>query len=131
MLFCLAYASVSNIAADSPEMVEIARTSLARNPALGLTGALYFDGRQFYQVLEGDETAVQGLYARIRRDPRHTGVQTLWDGPIDRRRFGSWAMKFVDGAGRALSLRPRFDYDLVRTRDRHAQPDLFTALARA
>jgi len=130
MPFCLAYASVSNIPAWSPEMLEIARTALTRNPAMGLTGALYFDGDQFYQVLEGGETAVRTLYAGIRGDPRHSAVQTLWDGPIAQRRFGSWAMKFVDGSGRAGSMRPRFAYEEVLGRGRAGQPRLMETLAR-
>ena len=127
----LAYVSVSNIPAWSPEMLEVARTSLARNPRLGITGALYFDGEQFYQVLEGEETAVRDLFARIRSDVRHTAVQLLWDGPIRTRRFGNWAMKFVDGAGRAAPLRGRFAYAEVLRCGPEAQGGLIEALRRA
>lgn len=130
MLACLAYASVSYIPAWSPEMLAVARSSLANNPRLGITGALYFDGAQFYQVLEGEETAVHALYARIRRDPRHHAVQTLWDGPITRRRFGHWAMKFVDGSGRAALLRPHFRYESVLSETAQRQPGLMEMLAR-
>lgn len=131
MLTCLAYASLATVPASSPEMLEIARTCLARNPALGITGALYFDGTQFYQVIEGDEKAVHGLFARIVEDPRHRDVQPLWDGPIAQRRFGNWAMKFVDGAARAETLRPRFCYAEVLQRDRAAQLQLIEALSGA
>lgn len=130
MLSCLAYASLSSIPARSPEMLEIARTCLARNPANDITGALYFDGTQFYQVIEGEEKAVHDLYDRIREDPRHTAVQLLWEGPIRQRRFGTWAMKFVDGSTRAEALRPRFCYAEVLGRERADQPRLFDALAR-
>ncbi len=129
MLSCLAYASLSSVPAWSPEMLEIARTCLARNPALGITGALYFDGTQFYQVIEGEEKAVHALFARIRNDPRHSAVQLLWDGPIRHRRFGTWAMKFIDGNTRPERLRPRFCYADVLRRDRKAQPRLFDTLA--
>ena len=132
MLASLAYASLSRVPAWSPEMLDIARTCLARNPALGVTGALYFDGEQFYQVLEGEEATVTDLYACICRDPRHGGVQTLWDGPIQRRRFGAWSMKFVDGSGRAAPLRGRFAYaEVLRHRGAAAQTARIAALARA
>jgi hypothetical protein len=131
MLTCLAYASLSNVPAWSPEMLELARTCLARNPALGITGALYFDGTQFYQVIEGEETAVHALFERIEADPRHSAVQPLWDGPIAQRRFGNWAMKFVDGSTRPEKLRPRFCYAEVLERDRAAQPRLFDTLVHA
>jgi hypothetical protein len=131
MLTCLAYASLSNVPASSPEMLELARTCLARNPAIGVTGALYFDGLQFYQVIEGEETAVRDLFDRIEQDPRHSAVQTLWDGPIPHRRFGNWAMKFVDGSTQPDKLRPRFCYAEALERSRSAQPRLFDALVRA
>ena len=131
MLTSLAYASVSNIPSWSPEMLELARCCLARNPALGITGALYFDGDQFYQVIEGEEDAIRSLYARIRRDPRHQAVQTLWDGPIPQRRFGNWAMKFVDGSGSGASLRPRFGYSRVLRQPPEGHARLAEALARA
>ncbi len=130
MLASLAYVSLSRIPAWSPEMLELARSCLVRNPALGITGALYFDGVQFYQVLEGSEDAVAELYATIRADPRHCAVQTLWDGPITRRRFGAWAMKFVDGSGRAQRLRSRFDYEQVLAAGPD-QRDRLQSLARA
>lgn len=100
MLASLAYASLSRIPAFSPGMLDLVRSCLARNPALGLTGGLYFDGVQFYQVLEGPPDTVEAMFATIAADPRHHAVQRLWDGPIARRRFGDWAMKFLDGSGR-------------------------------
>ena len=125
MLASLAYVSLSRIPAFAPEMLDLARTALVRNPALGVTGALYFDGVQFYQVIEGSPAAVEALFARIRQDPRHNGMQTLWDGPITRRRFGSWAMKFVDGTGRAAAMRRHFCYDtaLAAGSDQEARID--------
>ena len=130
MLASLAYVSLSRIPAWSPEMLELARSCLMRNPALGITGALYFDGVQFYQVLEGSETAITDLYTTIRADPRHSAVQTLWDGPITQRRFGAWAMKFVDGSGRAQRLRTKFEYDQVLATGTDQTPRI-QALARA
>ena len=130
MLASLAYVSLSRIPAWSPEMLELARSCLMRNPALGITGALYFDGVQFYQVIEGSEEAIADLYATIQTDPRHCAVQTLWDGPITRRRFGAWAMKFVDGSGRAQRLRGRFDYERVLSGGPDQRPRI-DALARA
>lgn len=128
MLTSLAYASAANIPAYSPEMLELARTCLARNPGLGITGALYFDGDQFFQVIEGEDEAVHALFEEIREDPRHSCVQLLWDGPIEHRRFGNWAMKFVDGSGRAAALRPAFNYETVTTAGRQRRARLLDSL---
>lgn len=130
MLVSLAYVSLSRIPAFSPEMLDLARCCLARNPALGITGALYFDGVQFYQVIEGSPDAVEDLFDRILRDPRHCAVQSLWDGPIARRRFGIWAMKFVDGTGRASRLRQCFSYETALAA-RHEQDVRIDALTDA
>ena len=93
----LTYASHALIGADSAEMLAICRSAMRVNPRLGITGALYYDGRMFFQVLEGEPQAVGDLFATIRDDPRHRGVRHLGTVPIAERRFGSWAMRFVDG----------------------------------
>ena len=56
------------------EIVDVARRS---NPALGITGALLFDGERFCQLLEGGEPEVRALMRRIAADSRHTGVRVL------------------------------------------------------
>ena len=130
MLASLAYVSLSKIPSFSPEMLDLARACLTRNPALGLTGALYFDGVQFYQVLEGNPDSLEAMYATIAADPRHSAVQRLWDGPIARRRFADWAMKFVEGGCRSVCGTGVFDYAdaLASGRDQDAR---IAELARA
>lgn len=113
MVYSLAYVSHSLISAHSVDILDIARASMRHNRATGLTGALYFDDCQFCQVLEGDEAAVRGLFARIARDPRHTDVAVLREGPVAARRFETWSMKFVDGAW-VPDSRSLFDYDALR-----------------
>ena len=56
------------------EIVGVARRS---NPALGITGALLFDGERFCQLMEGGEPEVRALMRRIEADPRHTRVELL------------------------------------------------------
>lgn len=93
----LAYASVARVGARSPEMRRIEDASLRNNGRLGVTGALYFDGESFFQVLEGPETAVALLYDAIRRDARHEFPQVVCRHGIESRMFGLWSMKFVNG----------------------------------
>lgn len=109
MLTMLAYASHALISAYSPDMLMIARTSLRNNGRLGVTGALYFDGLQFFQVLEGEQGTVACLFDTIRADPRHCDVTMVGCRTILQRRFSGWAMKFIDGTDRR-DLRPVFDY---------------------
>lgn len=93
----LAYSSVSRVNAGSPEMRAIEDASLRNNGRLGVTGALYFDGESFFQVLEGAESAVALLYDTIRKDPRHISAEIVCRHAIEDRMFGLWSMKFVNG----------------------------------
>jgi hypothetical protein len=122
MLLSLSYASRALVGAYDAPMLDIARASLRNNARTGVTGALYFDGASFFQVIEGEAAAVDALFATILRDARHTGVRVLDLRQVSRRRFAGWDMKFVDGAARP-DLRERFGYDALT----HAPPE---ALAR-
>jgi hypothetical protein len=93
----LIYASHALVGPDSTEMLAICRASLRRNARLGVSGALYFDGRFFFQVLEGARAALEGLFELIRRDRRHRGVIPLGMATIPARRFATSPMRFVDG----------------------------------
>ncbi len=62
------------------------------NPGSGLTGILCFGNGVFLQVIEGGRQAVNQLYARILRDPRHHEVVLLSYEEILERRFGCWTM---------------------------------------
>ena len=59
------------------ELSRILRTARARNASLGITGALMLYDSWFAQVLEGPESAVKALFARIEADKRHNGVEVL------------------------------------------------------
>lgn len=77
--------------ADLKWLLQQSRTN---NAALGITGLLLYGNGNFLQVLEGEEQAVQLIYARIVVDQRHMHVLKLSDGPIERRIFGDWSMGF-------------------------------------
>jgi hypothetical protein len=92
MFFRLLYISTVR-AGQSPDMVEeILAASQIRNRKNGLTGLLVFDGRRFMQYLEGEESAVRALYAKIQNDPRHYAVVTLRETNGEHRQFGDWDM---------------------------------------
>lgn len=72
------------------------------NLAAGITGCLVFDGQQIVQVLEGSEAAVQALFERIRRDPRHERIRLLWQGTAHRREFADQPMACYNLAWRHM-----------------------------
>jgi len=93
----IAYFSRSLIGGWSPDLLDIARVSLARNAALGVTGALYFDRLRFFQTLEGERQTLDALMLSIAADPRHLDLRIMIDGPIRVRSFARWQMRFIDG----------------------------------
>ena len=79
MLVRLLYASRATGQIDEALVASILEKAHAYNAAHGLTGILCTssEGNVFLQVLEGGRPAVNELYGRILRDPRHQDVILL------------------------------------------------------
>jgi hypothetical protein len=77
------------ILADVEALVDWSRHYNAQHQ---LTGLLLYSDERFVQVVEGEETAVRALFARIQQDARHTQVVTLSEGPGPQRWFADWSM---------------------------------------
>lgn len=92
----LIYRSVMSAGTDPRAVADVVRTARAHNQAHDITGVLVFDGENFVQLLEGPETAVRELMARIARDPRHHRVQICHEHPGRvPPRFPDWSMAFA------------------------------------
>ncbi len=90
------YLYISTAPSLSREEVESILSSSARNnPARGVTGLLLYNGRNFLQLLEGEEAELVDLMLRITHDPRHSGVSVLDRRQISERACADWAMKRV------------------------------------
>ena len=71
---------------------------------------LFFDEatHEVTQTLEGDETVVRSLFARINNDSRHSTVNVTEDTAVDQRQFPEWGMLFCRGVEkRRLPKRPQ------------------------
>ena len=104
-------------------IVTLART---RNAQEEITGLLVFDGMRFCQHVEGPRRNVLRLLDRLESDPRHIGMQVVYEGGLAQRRFRHFELGLaevedsedivligqLDGAEaltRFLALRPRWD----------------------
>jgi hypothetical protein len=98
MLVRLLYASRALAPIDEALVASILEKAHAYNAAHGLTGILCTssEGNVFLQVLEGGREAVNELYGRILRDPRHEDVTLLDYEEIGERRFATWRMGNVN-----------------------------------
>jgi hypothetical protein len=99
ILYQLVYYSRNEISGDNAgfvaEVNSILEASRRNNQAVGITGALLFNGGVFAQVLEGPLAAVEATFERIQQDIRHGDVSLLALEPITHRSFANWAMGFV------------------------------------
>ena len=88
---------VSTLAPDASVQVvaDIAVKSRTNNLQADITGLLVFDGLHFCQQLEGCAREVDAAMARIRVDPRHSGVAVLHQGPLDKRRFRRFSLGYT------------------------------------
>ena len=98
MLRCLVYLSTARALFSDSELMELLKISQVRNAPAGITGLLLYSNGNFIQLLEGDGEAVQTLYARITRDPRHHNCIQLFDRAAETRLFPDWSMGFRPGA---------------------------------
>ncbi len=65
-----------------------------------------FRGGVFVQLLEGESGAIERVFERICRDPRHRRLMLLDFSPADRRAFGEWNMVAFEGDEEAYRLFP-------------------------
>lgn len=98
-------------------LAQILGVSDANNRRDHLTGVLLFHRGQFMQAIEGQRTDLDRLIRRLKRDPRHSNLRFLTDGPIGARRHGEAAMLHVslnDNARAVLGEIPLSDLDVER-----------------
>nr|WP_312448903.1 BLUF domain-containing protein [Brevundimonas naejangsanensis] len=70
----------------------ILEVSVRNNTAVAVSGVLLRHRDHFFQALEGSAAAVEAIYRRVRRDPRHQDLKLLQDATPTSRSFAGWAM---------------------------------------
>jgi hypothetical protein len=78
-----------------PNVARILAKSRINNRRNGLVGVLYFGDGCFFQCLEGEQSAIDTLYARLQSDERHKDIQLLSRENISALSYAGWVMKFV------------------------------------
>lgn len=119
------------------EIDAIAEHSRHRNAEDGITGVLLTLGSVFFQIIEGDDAAIDNLYARVLRDERHTDVICLRaETNVVDRLFPGWSMNVVDldhlggDAIRALKLLLGRMGEAQHIIERYTQPAVSRMMAR-
>jgi len=94
-VYHLLYCSQASLPFGEEQLADLLEHSLTHNARHQLTGLLCYGNGHFVQVLEGDATTVEQLFARIRCDRRHYQVHVLSRGVGPARRFADWRMAFA------------------------------------
>jgi hypothetical protein len=94
VIYSLVYVSSATALFSESELKDILATSRENNARSSISGMLLYKDGNLMQVLEGEESAVRVLYAKITADDRHQGHMVLWDGYASARQFSDWSMAF-------------------------------------
>jgi len=112
----LIYVSEATRPLSEADLGAMLYASRAHNATVGVTGLLIFErsvgpkGR-FVQCLEGEGDSVARVFARrIVGASQHTTIEVVWEGPIERRDFADWSMKYA----RSIDAAPAETTDLLR-----------------
>lgn len=78
---------------DDLALAGILAKARMNNERDGITGSLICREDIYMQLLEGERNVVEGAYARIAHDDRHTDVTLIVNEPAAARLFPDWAMR--------------------------------------
>jgi len=95
------------------DLKRVLEASQRNNRIAGLTGALCFDNRYFFQVLEGRRAAVNGTISRIITDPCHSDINIMLAEPISALQFGAWQMAYVGSDKLSTAILEKYCGDRV------------------
>jgi hypothetical protein len=91
----LTYTSLARLDLEASDIEAIHRTARELNALDGISGLLIFNGTHFLQIIEGAPDAIDELVERLRRDPRHSGLEIRDERIVGERSFPDWSMELV------------------------------------
>jgi len=116
-MYSVVYISSATQEFSHEDLVELLAVSRRNNQASQITGMLLYSGGNFIQVLEGERSAVELVYARIAVDLRHRSVMRLLEQNIESRQFANWSMGFAVATDLPAELQLNFSTLLQHSRD--------------
>ncbi len=124
-LHAIAYVSTATRRLQPAEIDGLLLDARGFNAMSGVTGALFFNGSEFFQYFEGLSDGVDAVYARIREARCHTGIRELMNAPVATRQFASWHMGFCNAPTSILQelAQARWEDSVPVTRSSFHQAD--------
>lgn len=93
-MFSFIYVSIATRPLTGGKLIELLEQARRNNERLEITGMLLCKNGNCMQVLEGEESAVRIILAKISKDKRHHTMITLLEGASPAREFPDWSMGF-------------------------------------
>jgi len=97
--YCIIFVSTATIEFGEDELLHLLSQARELNGRYHITGMLAYSEGKFLQVLEGEQAAVETVYADIAADLRHGKLEKLADGWVEQNRFAHWNMGFIAPVG--------------------------------
>ncbi|MFD0767061.1 BLUF domain-containing protein [Mucilaginibacter lutimaris] len=91
----IVYLSTAVTLLNDDQLIDILTSARKNNAERNVSGMLLYSEGTFIQVLEGEDTQVDAIFAKIETDPRHKNLITLINGSIVHKNFAEWAMGFT------------------------------------
>ena len=113
-MYRLLYLSAATELFSKAQLVDLLSKARLKNQDLGVTGILLYKDGDFLQLIEGERTAVERLYSKIKADPRHTEITVLLAQECTERLFSDWSMAFRDLTDPELKKTPGYS-DFMNT----------------
>jgi len=101
----IVYLSTATRLMSDADLMEVLRVSRVNNARDNVTGLLLYQGGNFIQLLEGESAAIDMVYERIEKDPRHHSCLRMLDGESEERLFPDWSMGFRPNASLSTALK--------------------------
>ena len=89
---------------EHDELRQLVFRAKARNHASDVTGLVVHDQGAFFQWLEGPRQGLEPIVDSIRRDPRHTDIEVLFEHDQTPRRFRGWDLRLAAHPSRLAEL---------------------------
>ncbi|MFT6856554.1 MAG: hypothetical protein ACJA0X_002534 [Cyclobacteriaceae bacterium] len=106
------YTSQATKQFDTRNLLNLLHDARAFNSIDKISGVLIHKEGSFLQIIEGESQAVDDLFTRLGRDPRHNEIKMIHDTSVKNRIFSNWAMGCADFDAPELSLIPGIRTDL-------------------
>jgi hypothetical protein len=119
----IVYLSTATRLMSDVELMDVLRVSRENNTRDGVTGLLLYQGGNFIQLLEGEAAAVDAVYARVMKDPRHHSVLRMLDNESPERLFPDWSMAFRPAASLGDELKQEIADFIIRAPQEAATTD--------